>query len=258
MGFIDGYVKSPLAGIAPWVLVSIVSEPGRFEEAASAALGLTLLTLWVGWRRGVPVHTLEVFGAAFFAVLAVLGLVASDDVIGWLETWAGELSNIALACFAIVTLLIRRPFTMAYARDTTPSAHWDTPLFRTINYAISGVWAAAFAFSAVVGAVGDAVLHDGGGFWTAWILPLAGTLFAVQFTEFYPDYASAKFARAAGELGDHPASLIRLVDWLPPFILVTGIVGWVSDALPDAVGVALIAVGGLGAVGLRKAEAAKR
>ena len=133
MGFIDGYVKSPLAGIAPWVLLSIVSGPGRFEEAASAALGLTLLTLWVGWRRGVPVHTLEAFGAGFFAVLSVLGLVASDDVIGWLETWAGELSNIALAAFATITLLIRRPFTMAYARDTTPSEHWDTPLFRTIK-----------------------------------------------------------------------------------------------------------------------------
>ena len=37
MGFIDGYVKSPLAGIAPWVLLSIVSGPGRLEEAASAA-----------------------------------------------------------------------------------------------------------------------------------------------------------------------------------------------------------------------------
>jgi hypothetical protein len=108
-----------------------------------------------------------------------------------------------------------------------------------------------------VGAVGDAVLHDSGGFWTAWILPLAATLFAVQFTEFYPDYASAKFARSAGEGGDPPASLVRLVEWLPPFILVTGIVGWVSDALPDALGVALIAVGALGAVGLRKVDAAK-
>jgi hypothetical protein len=108
MGYIDSYVKSPLAGIAPWVLLSIVSGPGRFEEAASAALGLTLLTLCVGSRRGVPVHTLEVFGAVFFAVLSVLGLVASDDVIGWLETWAGELSNIALAAFAIVTLVIGR------------------------------------------------------------------------------------------------------------------------------------------------------
>jgi hypothetical protein len=257
MGFIDGYVKSPLAGIAPWVLMSVVSGPGRFEEAASAALGLTLLTLWVGSRRGVPVHLLEVFGAIFFAVLAVLGLVASGDVIGWLEVWAGELSSIALAVFALVTLLLRRPFTIAYAKDTTPSEYWDTPLFLKINYAISGVWAAAFTFSAVVGAVGDAVLHDGGAFWTAWILPLAGTLFAVEFTEFYPDYASAKFAQAAGEATDPPASLVRLIDWLPPFVLVTGIVGWVSDAVPDAMGIALIAVGAAGSVALRKAAHAK-
>ncbi|WP_029117064.1 hypothetical protein [Mycobacterium sp. URHB0044] len=257
MGFIDGYVKSPLAGIAPWVLLSVVSGPGRFEEAASAALGLTLLTLWVGSRHGVPVHLLEVFGALVFTVFAALGLLASDAVIGWLEVWAGEVSNVALAVFALVTLLIRRPFTLAYAKDTTPREHWDSPLFLKINYAISGVWAAAFTFSAVVGAVGDAVLHDGGGFWTAWILPLAGTLFAVEFTEFYPDYASAKFARSAGEATDPPASLLRLIDWLPPFVLVTGIVGWVSDAVPDAVGIGLIVVGVAGSAVLRKTERAK-
>jgi hypothetical protein len=257
MGFIDGYVKSPFAGIAPWILMSILSGPGRFEEAASAALGLTLLTLWVGSRRGVPVHMLEVFSAVFFAVLSVLGLLAPEDVIGWLELWAGELSSIALAAFAIITLLIRRPFTMAYAKDTTPSEYWDTPLFRKINYAISGVWAAAFLFSAIVGAVGDAVLHDGDGFWTAWILPLAGTLFAVQFTEFYPDYASATFAQSIGEAGDPPASLIRLIDWLPPFILVTGIVGWVSDAVPTLLGITQIADGAAGSVALRKTQAAK-
>lgn len=45
MSFIDDYVKTPLSGIAPWVLLAVVSGPGRFEEAASAALGLTLLTL---------------------------------------------------------------------------------------------------------------------------------------------------------------------------------------------------------------------
>src|SRR6476619_7037405 len=111
MSFIDGYVKTPLAGIAPWVLMGVVSGPGRFEEAASAALGLALLTLWVGSRRGVPVHLLEGFTVAFFGVLSVLGLVAPDSTIHWLQLWAGELSNIALAVFAIVTLLVRKPFT---------------------------------------------------------------------------------------------------------------------------------------------------
>ncbi|WP_319455771.1 MULTISPECIES: hypothetical protein [unclassified Mycobacterium] len=256
MSFIDGYVKSPLSGIAPWVLLVVVSGPGRFEEAASAALGLTLLTLWVGWRRGVPVHALEVFGAGFFGVLAALGLWAPDRVIEWLEVWAGELGNIGLALFAVVTLVIGKPFTIPYAKDTTPEEYWDTPLFKRVNYAISGVWAASFTCSAIVGALGDTVLRDQD-FWTGWILPIAAILFAVEFTEFYPDYAGAKFAQSIGEPTDAPESPLRLLDWLPPFIVVTGIAGWVSDALPDALGIGLIVAGIAGSAVSRRVSTAK-
>jgi hypothetical protein len=241
MKFIDGYVRSPFAGIAPWVLMAVVSGPGRFEEAASAALGLALLTLWVGSRRGVPVHLLEAFTVVYFGVLAVLGLIASERTIEWLELWAGELSNIALAAFAIVTLLIRRPFTLAYAKDTTPREHWDSPLFLRINYMISAVWAGAFLVSAVVGAYGDAFLRDNDNFWTAWIVPLAAVVFAGAFTEFYPDYASGE-----------STSVAPIFDWLPPFVMVTGIVGWVSDAVPDAVAITLIVLGVVGSAAIRR------
>lgn len=238
---VDGYVKSPFAGIAPWILMSVVSGPGRFEEAASAALGLALLTLWVGSRRGVPVHLLEAFSVTYFGVMAVLGLLAPDSVISWLELWAAELSNIALAVFAIFTVLIRRPFTLAYAKDTTAREHWDSPMFLKINYVLSAVWAGAFLFSAVVGAYGGAVLRDNDNFWTAWILPLAAVIFAGAVTEFYPDYATGE-----------STSLARIFDWLPPFVMVTGIIGWVSDAVPDVVGIALIVVGAVGSAAMRR------
>jgi hypothetical protein len=241
MKFIDGYVRSPFAGIAPWILMAVINGPGRFEEAASVALALALLTLWVGSRRGVPVHLLEAFTVVYFGVLALLGLVASDRVIEWLQLWAGELSNSALAVFAIVTLLIRRPFTLAYAKDTTPREHWDSPLFLRINYVISAVWAGAFLFSALVGAYGDAVLRDNGNFWTAWILPIGAIIFAVSFTEFYPDYATGE-----------KTSIVGAIDWFPPFVMVTGIIGWVSDVLPDVVAIALIAVGVVGSALMRK------
>jgi hypothetical protein len=232
MKFVDAYVKSPFAGIAPWVLMGVVSGPGRFEEAASAALGLALITLWVGSRRGVPVHLLEAFTVVYFGVLAVLGLVASDETIDWLQLWAGVLSSIALAAFAVVTLLIRRPFTLAYAKDITAREHWDDPVFQRINYMISAVWAGAFVVSAAVGAYGDAVLRDNDNFWTAWIVPLAAIIFAGAFTEFYPDYAT-------GEL----TSWVRMLDWFPPFVMVTGIVGLLSDAVPGGVGIGLIIAG---------------
>jgi hypothetical protein len=239
--FLDGYVKSPLAGIAPWVLMAIVNGPGRFEEAASAAFALALLTLWVGKRRGVPVHALEGFSVGYFAVLAVLGLAAPDRVIDWLELWAGEVSNIALAAFAVLTLAIRRPFTLAYARHTTPREHWDSPVFLRINYVISAVWAGAFLVSAAAGAYGDAVLGDNNNFWTAWIVPIGAFVFAVSFTDFYPDYATGE-----------KTSRARMFDWLPPFVTVVGIVGWVSDALPDAAGITLLVVGVVGSAIMRR------
>ncbi|MGV0643626.1 hypothetical protein ABQE44_09480 [Mycolicibacterium sp. XJ2546] len=241
MKFVDGYLRSPLAGIAPWILMGIINGPGRFEEAASVALALSLLTLWVGARRGVPVHLLEAFTVAYFGVLAVLGLVASDRVIEWLQLWAGALSNVALAVFAIITLLIRRPFTLAYAKDTTPEEYWDSPVFLRINYVISAAWAGAFLFSAVAGVYGDAVLGDNDNFWTAWILPIGAMIFAVSFTEFYPDYATGE-----------KTSIAAVVDWFPPFVTVVGIVGWVSDALPDIPAIALIVVGVAGSALMKR------
>jgi hypothetical protein len=249
--FIDSFLKSPFSGIAPWVVLSVFSSPGRFEEAAAAALGLSLLVLWLSHRRGIGVHSLEVFGVFVFVSFAVLGLIAPHKVIEWLELWAGEVTNISLAGFALFTLLIRKPFTLAYAKDTTPQEYWESPLFLRINYAITSAWAGAFTFAAIVGAIGDAVLHDSGNFWTGWVLQLAAIFAAVAFTEFYPDYASAKAANAAGQPEPVP-SIARIFDWLPTFVLVVGIYGWVSDVLPDAVGIGMIVAGIVGAAVLRK------
>jgi len=242
VGALDGFLKSPFAGIAPWALLAILSGPGHFAEAVLAALGFSVLVLLVGLSRGIKVHALELFGAAFFGVLAVAGLFASQNVIRFLEVWAGELTNVSLAGFAWATLLIRKPFTMAYAKDSTPQEHWDTPLFWRINSVLSAVWASAFTVAAIAGFIGDAMLHDAGNFWTGWILQLAAIFFAISFSEFYPDYASAKFDLANGEPARLP-SLVGMVEWLPTFVIVTGIAGLVTGAIDFGVGIALIVAG---------------
>jgi hypothetical protein len=248
---IDAFLDSPLSGIAPWVLFSLFATPGRFEEAVCAALGLTLLMLWIGSRRGISVHSLEVFGMAFFAILAVVGLTASAGTIGWLELWAGELTNVALALFACATLIARKPFTVAYAKERAPQEYWDSALFLHINYAISAVWAAAFTVSAIVGFIGDVVLHDSNNFWTGWVLQIAAVFFAVAFTEFYPDYAGAKDAANRGEPEEVAPPISALYDWLPTFILAAGIFGWATNALPGAVGIGMVIFGAGGAALIR-------
>jgi hypothetical protein len=250
---IDGFLKSPFAGIAPWALLSILSAPGRFEIAVTAALGLSVLVILAGLSRGIRVHALELFGAVFFGAMAIVGAFAEGGVVRFLELWAGELTNVSLAAFAWLTLLIRKPFTMAYAKDTTPQEHWDSPLFKRINNVITAVWAGAFTFAAAVGLVGGLVLHDAGNFWTGWILQLAGIFFAVAFTEFYAEYATAKFDLANGEPTRLP-SIVQLVQWLPTFVTVTGIAGLVTGAIDFSLGMVLIVVGSVASGLLVKAS----
>lgn len=49
-----------------------------------------------------------------------------------------------------------------------------------------------------------------------------------------------------------PPSFGKLLDWLPGFVIGIGIAGWVSGALAAAVGIALIVVGILAGVLMRK------
>jgi hypothetical protein len=197
--------------------------------------------------RRVSIHALDGFGAVIFLALAVLGLLASPGLIRWLQLWAGEIANVSLALFVIATLVVRKPFTLPYAKEDAPEEFWDSPVFLRINYVISSVWAAAFVFTSTVGFIGIAVLKGVEDFWTGWVLQLAAIFFAVAFTEFYPGHAVAKAAVAAGETPDEPApSMIKLLEWLPSFILVAGIFGWATGAVPEVAGIGMIVAGIVG------------
>lgn len=241
---LDAYLDSPLSATTPWALMAMLAGPGRYEIAVISALGFSSVVLGLCWRRGIPVHVLEVFGVTYFIALAAIGLGVSDGTKTWLEMWAGEVTNVSLALFAVVTLLLRRPYTMAYARDVTPPDRWHTPSFKRTNMVLTAVWAGAFGFSAAVGFIGDVAYGDTDNFWTGWVLQLASLFFAVAVTEFYPEYAHAR------EQAQVPPSWARIVDWLPPFLVATGVAGWLLDTVAGMLSLALVLTGvvGIGAM----------
>ncbi|MGZ5379893.1 MAG: hypothetical protein ACXWD8_18435 [Mycobacterium sp.] len=249
---LDSFLDSPLSGIAPWILLSVVGSPGHYEAAIAIAFGFSFLILWAGHRRGDSLHSLTVFGVVFFGVLLVVRVLVGADIETWLSTWTGEMSNIALTAFAVTTLVARRPFTLSYAKDMTPKEFWDTPGFRRINDVVSAVWAAAFAFCAVAGFIGIMWLHDSDNYWTGWILQLGATFFAVAFTDVYPDYVGAKLDREAGVSTEPIPSLLPAVDWIPMYVLVVGVIGWLIDEVDDWLAVTLIVVGAVGAAAVRR------
>ena len=240
-GILAAILGNPLVGLSPWILYSIVEGPNRLELSAALALGLAVIILCANWLTGSRPKMLEYSDVVYFAALAVFVEFASDGTRTWLEMWGGEVANLVLFALVLGTIVIRRPFTLAYAKESTPQEYWDQPEFLRVNYLISWVWTVAFGIEAASGLYGDAVLHNSNDIWTGWIIQTFPMIIAAQFTIWYPNRLDAQREgrKDAPTVGDFLATLT-------PWITVIGIISLSADAAPAWLGIALIVLGILG------------
>lgn len=251
-------LNNPVMGFAPWIVFSVVEGPGRFAAAAGAALGAALLILLVGVAVGIRAKLLDLAAIVFFAVLLSLGLVVGHDAHAWLERWSGEISNVVIVLVALASVLVRRPFTLQYAREMTDRDYWDSPLFLHINYVLTWVWIGSFFVTAAVGWYGDGPLHEPDNIWTNWIVSIAVLIFAIRFTEWYPARVKSAAMRDAGVADDtDPRSIAVAALFLPltAYLVPIGIVFLVFDTAPWWIAVSLIVIGGAVSQHLKQAEA---
>ncbi|MFI6150015.1 hypothetical protein [Streptomyces sp. NPDC051109] len=246
-GAVAGFLENPVIGMAPWIIFSLVVGPGRFEIAVVLALATTVVLVAAGRiiNPGSSWKLLELADLAFFTVLAVVGILASDGTRRWLETYAGEVSNIALALIAFGSMAVRMPFTLQYARERVDPEVWDTPAFLRTNYLITGVWGLAFLVAAIAGAYGDLVLHNPNNIWTGWIIQILAIVAALRFTDWYPDVARARALREAGRPGPEPPDPAGMFVPLAGLLVPIGIAVLIFDGNVWWLGVALIVGGGV-------------
>ncbi len=95
--------------------------------------------------------------------------------------------SILLLVIVLISMAIRQPFTLQYAREEVEKELWDKPEFVRVNYVITGVWAAAFAVMVMADIV---MLYMPGamrvGVWATIIALFA----AVKFTAWHPNRKS--------------------------------------------------------------------
>jgi hypothetical protein len=246
-GAVDRLAKvvldNPLAGLAPWIVYNIVEGEGRLEISSALAFGLALAILMLNWYRGGTPKLLEYSDVVFFGALCVVVAVAPPDTHHWLERWSGEVANIALVVIALGSILIRNPFTLAYAKEEVEPEIWDNAVFLHTNYVLSWVWVGAFLIAALSGFYGDLVLDNPNNLWTGWIIQTLPMIVAAQFTIWYPKRVEALEAIEQGKAAELPP-IGEFLGQVTPWISITGVVVLsAGDPTPWWVGAGLIAVG---------------
>lgn len=135
-----------LVGVSPWIAFGAL-QPAGHPAAALAALLLSLTLCAHDWRGG-SLKAPELVAAAFFAALLLSGPLEHMGVV----------VHLALAGMAFASLALGRPFTLPYARETTPPGLWHLPQFVAVNKAVTALWGMVF----LAGAAGFAVATEVG------------------------------------------------------------------------------------------------
>jgi hypothetical protein len=179
-----------LLAFAPFIVFALVDRLAGTTEgllAGAAASAALLIRDWITPGRSPKV--LEIGTVILFGALAAYA-VAGDPA--WSIVGVRLRVDLGLLLIVLVSLLLRRPFTLQYARETVPAELWSSPQFVQTNYVITGVWALAFCVLVIADLillyVPDIPPRVG---IIATIVALVG---AIKFTGWYPDRVKASAA----------------------------------------------------------------
>ncbi len=172
------HVLKSLAPWTPWIAFLIIAQGslGRLRTGLVVALVLGVVLAAVKLFRGVLMWAALLFFAG--ALIAVFGLH---------NTWAlkhlGVIANVMLATGAWGSLVVRKPFTLDYARPRIDPSKWNDPVFLRVNRMITTAWAVVFTVNAAVAvAMSRHIVSAPIGL----TLTFAGLMCASVFSSWYP------------------------------------------------------------------------
>jgi hypothetical protein len=166
------------------VVERLVGVPAGLAAATVTSAGL-LVRDALGRKKTIKVlevGTLLLFGGLTVYTLMVKSAWSIPAVRLWVDA--------GLLVIVLISLAVRQPFTLQYAREQVSRELWNTPEFVRTNYIITAVWAAAFAL--MVAADLLLLFVPTLPAFVAIAVTIAALWGAARFTAWYPERAGAK------------------------------------------------------------------
>ena len=137
--------------------------------------------------------SLKLFMAGAVIVFGALGCYVTLVDGNWSGVAIRMAVDIGFLAIALLSIAIRLPFTLQYAREVVDHETSLLPGFKRANYIITGVWTGAMLLMAL-GNI--AVLYIPGlPIWTGLAIAFAARNSAVYFTKWYPAYRKLKYGQ---------------------------------------------------------------
>jgi hypothetical protein len=161
---------------------------------ASAAICLMVMTYDI--LRG---RSIKMLGAGSVILFAALGsyIILIDS--NWSTSAVKLTVDAGVFAISLMSLAIRRPFTLQYAREMVDTETAKLPGFMKSNYIITWAWTAAFLLMMMANVL--MIYVPGLPLWSGLAIAFAARNTAVYFSKWYPQYRRAKYAAPSVSAG---------------------------------------------------------
>jgi hypothetical protein len=134
-----------LISFIPWILYWTLAGMGKPSGVAVGFLAAVLLVISEAVNRSF--NLMDLVSAGFFGVAAsvTFGLKSSLFIDN-----SGFLGYLALFIMAVVSLILKQPYTLQVSKRDYPETYWRDPTFLLINNIITGLWAFIFLANSAV------------------------------------------------------------------------------------------------------------
>ena len=135
-----------LSGFLPFAVFAAVSH----LISTLLALGLAALTaVLLALRDRTAKKSLKLLDLGAALVFGGLAFYTACTGTAWSLVGVRLCTDLGLLAIVLVSLLVRQPFTLQYARELAPERVWASPDFVRKNFRLSAAWGAAFAAMAL-------------------------------------------------------------------------------------------------------------
>ncbi|WP_441230237.1 hypothetical protein AB7828_11885 [Tardiphaga sp. 215_C5_N2_1] len=153
---------------------------------AAAALSLGIV-VWDVIRGG----SLKMLAAGSVLIFSALGCYITLVDGNWSAVAVRLAVDVGLLSIVLLSLAIRLPFTLQYAREMVDAETSKLPGFMKANYILTWAWAGAFVLMLVADML--IIYMPSLPLWIGFAVAFAARNSAVAFTKWYPQYRRAKY-----------------------------------------------------------------
>jgi hypothetical protein len=183
---------------SPWLLFLLATRFTSFSGALALGLvaALVVAARAIGHHR---IHMLDVASVLYFTGLGLAFEFVHPTSTTYWSRYAQAGAHAFLTLLVLGSVIVNRPFTESYARETTPKELWGTAQFRSVNRTISLVWGMAFLVGTISLIIAGSVTDRP--FLLRILIPFGALAYAYSYTQ---RIVSARRAAAGGGGGSAP------------------------------------------------------